>query len=119
VVVYSAPGFVGVRLEGGFTAGWGHRFRHRGSDREPPHLDLVLPGLHDRAALGSVDRPNRVTRRQLTDLHAGPREPLQALAREQPEPVCETSSRPCWKTSRKAASLVLSSTTYSRVGVRK
>lgn len=55
------------------------------SHLEPTHLYLMLPGLHDCTALRSMDRPNRVARAQLAESHAGLREPLQALGREQPE----------------------------------
>jgi hypothetical protein len=65
----------------------------------------VLPGLHDRAVLGSVDRPNRVARRQLADLHAGLREPLQALAREQPEPSVRDQQPPLLEDVQKGSEL--------------
>ena len=55
------------------------------SDCKPSKFDLVLPSLYDRRAIIYIDCTDRVTRGQLADSHAGFREPLQALAREQSE----------------------------------
>lgn len=62
------------RTYGGFYLS--DEFTSTVSHHKPMHLHLMLPGLHNRTTLGSVDRPDRVACRQLTDLHTSFGEPL-------------------------------------------